>query len=219
MNKNKPYSNTNPIKRHIILSDYPITTLIEKNLNHFHIKTTTYTTKTIKQIVKNNSKNTDSLSNGGVYKICFQNCNRFYIWETSRNLNERIYEHKNDFKTGNTKNSLVSHYILTNQTFDFQNSAIFAFIHDKNKRRIIEACSIAHHNTIPQQQGFFQNFTIYRKNNIKRIQNSPERLAPLSLNIQSNKTSQTRFSNHKMPFTFQKIPSHDMTQFERINQY
>ena len=39
-------------------------------------------------------------------------------------------------------NSLVSHNILTNHTFDFQNSAIFAFIHDKNKQRIIEVCSI-----------------------------------------------------------------------------
>ena len=39
---------------------------------------------------------------------------------------------------------------LTNPTFDFQNSAIFAFIHDKNKRRIFQACSITHHNTIPR---------------------------------------------------------------------
>ena len=30
MNKNKPYSNTNPIKSHRILSPNPITTLIEK---------------------------------------------------------------------------------------------------------------------------------------------------------------------------------------------
>ena len=53
---------------------------------------------------------------------------------------------KKDFKTGNTKISLVFHYILTKHSFDFQNSAIFAFIHDKNKRIIFEACSTAHHN-------------------------------------------------------------------------
>ena len=52
--------------------------------------------------------------------------------------------------------SLVSHNILTNHTFGFQNSAIFAFIHDKNKRRMIETCSIAHHNTI--WQGLFSKF-------------------------------------------------------------
>ena len=53
---------------------------------------------------------------------------------------------KTNVKTGNTTNSLVSHNILCNHTFDFQNSAIFAFINDKNKRKRIEACSIAHHN-------------------------------------------------------------------------
>ena len=37
----------------------------------------------------------------------------------------------------------LSHNILTNHTFDFQNSAIFAFILDRDKRRIIEACFIA----------------------------------------------------------------------------
>ena len=80
---------------------------------------------------------------------------KYYIGETSRNLNKRIYEHKKDFKTGDT-NSLVSHNILTKYTFDFQNSAMFAFIHDKSKRIIIEACSIVHPNTILQWQGFFK---------------------------------------------------------------
>ena len=62
---------------------------------------------------------------------------------------------QNTFKLVTT-NSLVSHDILTNHTIDFQNFAIFAFIHDKNKRRMIEACSIAHHDTIPQLQSFFK---------------------------------------------------------------
>ena len=77
-----------------------------------------------------------------------------FTLEKQAKFNKRIYEHKKDFKTDKTTNSLVSHHILTNHTFDFQNSAIFAFIQDKNKRRIIEACSIKHHNTIPQRQGF-----------------------------------------------------------------
>ena len=67
-----------PIKRHIILPQNPTTNLIEKNLNHLGIKylfccfccAGCKTTKTAKQILKNNSKNTDSLSNTGVYKIC-----------------------------------------------------------------------------------------------------------------------------------------------------
>ena len=43
---------------------------------------------------------------------------------------------KKDFKTGSTTNSLDSRNIFTNHTIDFQNSVIFAFIHDKNQRRI-----------------------------------------------------------------------------------
>ena len=98
----------------------------------------------------------DPLSNAFVYKFRCLNFNKFYRGETSRNLNKRIYEYKKDFKTGNKTNSLVSQNILTNHTFGFLNFAIFAFIHNKNKRRIIEACSIAHHKTIQQRQGFFK---------------------------------------------------------------
>ena len=64
-------------------------------------------------------------------------------------INKIIYEHV-DFKTGTTTNNLVSHNIFTNHNFVFQNSAIFVFIHDKIKRRIIETCFIALYNTIPQ---------------------------------------------------------------------
>ena len=35
---------------------------------------------------------------------------------------------------------------------------IIIIIHDKNKRRGIEACSITHHNTIPQQKCFVSRF-------------------------------------------------------------
>ena len=91
----KPSSNISPIKRHIILL------LFEKKLKLlWHKKNTTCTTKTIKQIVKNNSKNTKSISNASVYKIRCQNRNKFYMGETSRNLNQRIYRHRKDFKTG-----------------------------------------------------------------------------------------------------------------------
>ena len=49
---------------------------------------------------------------------------------------------KKDFKSGNITNSLVSHNISTNRTFVFHNSTIFAFTHDRDIRRIVEACSI-----------------------------------------------------------------------------
>ena len=90
---NKPSSNINPIKKLIILPQNPTTIHIEKK-NYLGIKITTRETKTMKQILKNNSQNTNSLSHAFVYKILCQNYNKSYIGETSRNLNTRIYKHK-----------------------------------------------------------------------------------------------------------------------------
>ena len=100
--------------------------------------------------------------------------------------NKQKFKQKNlwkikDFKTGNTTKSSVSHNILTNHTFDFKNSAIFAFIHDKNKRRMIEACFIAHHNTISQRQRFFKISLSAEKIFLKGFKT--KRLAPLFLDI------------------------------------
>ena len=86
--------------------------------------------------------------------ILLQNCS--HLGKTSRNLNKKIHKHKKDFKTGNTTNSLVSHNISTNHTFDFQKSNIFAFIHDRDKRRIIEAFSILYFDTLLQRQSFYK---------------------------------------------------------------
>ena len=51
-------------------------------------------------ILNNTSRGTETIliSNAGVYEIRCHDCKRFHIGETSRNLNVRIYEHKNDFK-------------------------------------------------------------------------------------------------------------------------
>ena len=114
-------------------------------------KKTSGSIKTTKQIVKNNSKNANSLSNTYVYKIRCLNYNKFYIGETNRNLNKRFYELKKDLKTGRVTKSWAFHNILTNHTFDLQNSVIFAFIDDRDKRRIIEACSTPYHNIMPQR--------------------------------------------------------------------
>ena len=74
-----------------------------------------------------------------------------------RNLGEQILRALGK-KIDNATYSLVYHYILTNHNFDFQNSAIFAFIHDKSKRRIIEAYPITYHNSIPLQKVFFSKY-------------------------------------------------------------
>ena len=149
--------------------------------------------------------------------ICGWKDNIYIYIYISRNWNKKICEHKKDFKTGKTTKSLVSHNILTNHTFDFQNSTIVVFIHDKNKRRIIEVYSIVHHYTIPQRQGFFFKISqSIEKIILKESQIHTKDLFPFSLNIQSNKMSQIRFSNHKMPSTF---PKNSITWHEAIWRY
>ena len=63
-------------------------------------------------------------------------------------IKKEINEQRKDLKSGSITKFVVSHNVLTNHTFDFHNSTIFAFIHDRDKRRIIEACSITHFDTI-----------------------------------------------------------------------
>ena len=59
------------MKRHSINSQN-----LQLPLNHLDIKTAFRTTKTIKQILKNTSKNVNSLSDEGVYKIRYLDCYR-----------------------------------------------------------------------------------------------------------------------------------------------
>ena len=53
-----------------------------------------------------------------------------------------------DFKSGSFSNTLVIQDISINHIFDPQHSNIIAFIHNKNKRRLIESSAISHYNTI-----------------------------------------------------------------------
>ena len=72
-------------------------------------------------------------------------------------------------------------------SFNFYNSEIFAFIDCRDKRRIIEACSILYSDTILQRQVFFflQNVTFSSKNNAKRFQNPFIIFAPFSRHLKS----------------------------------
>ena len=80
----------------------------------------------------------------------------YAVWRiASRNQPERIKEHKIDFKSGNFSNAIV-HNISKNHKFDFQQSNIIVFIHNKTKCRIIESSAISHYNSIEQRPGFYK---------------------------------------------------------------
>ena len=51
---------------------------------------------------------------------------------------------------------LILVYVSNNHTFDFQHSNIIAFMHDKNKRRIIEPSAISYYKIMQQGPGFYK---------------------------------------------------------------
>ena len=80
---------------------------------------------------------------------------------------ERKWMRKRDFISGNFSYALVIDNISTNHKFDFQHSNIIAFIHDKNKCRIIENSAISLYNTIEQRPRFSKYFTLLSQNYVE----------------------------------------------------
>ena len=50
----------------------------------------------------------------------------------------------------------VIHNVLNNHIFDFQDSNIIVFIHDKNKLRMIESSTISYYKTIQRSPGIYK---------------------------------------------------------------
>ena len=82
MNKNRPYSNYNSLHRYIILHPNPTIPLIEKKIkSHWH--------ENHYLLNKNNETNSKIQLQKRRFPV---QRNKFYIGETSRKLNNRIYE-------------------------------------------------------------------------------------------------------------------------------
>jgi hypothetical protein len=72
-------------------------------------------------------------------------CSGVYIGESSRQLDKRLYEHRNDYKNrlkSGKKTALIKHANNYGHTFDFDNSEILNFETNWYKRRYLESSQI-----------------------------------------------------------------------------
>ena len=75
---------------------------------------------TIKNYLIKNSPSTEI--SGCIYKIPCKDCNKFYIGQTSKKLEQRIKQHKYDIRCQKNSNALFCHKLHTDHDIDFENS-------------------------------------------------------------------------------------------------
>ena len=81
-----------------------------------------YNNKLSTKLCKNKFSNSYNVS--GVYKIDCNNCKKFYIGETGRDLNVRMKEHKKDICNVKSHSGVVDHVLKTGHDFNFLNIPI-----------------------------------------------------------------------------------------------
>ena len=90
------------------------------------------------------SNGTQSISNAGVvYSISCQNCNRIYIGQTGRELQERVKEHKRAVTKNCISNALARHAHETNHDLDFEKIRVIQREKNSRTRLLLESYSIA----------------------------------------------------------------------------
>ena len=71
---------------------------------------------------------------GVVYKIECSNCDKFYIGQTSKNVEERMKQHQDNLnKINPSMNTITEHVKMNKHQLKFDNPIILAY--DKNKQR------------------------------------------------------------------------------------
>jgi len=96
-------------------------------------------------------------TNSGVYRINCNNCNKFYIGESGRDIKTRIKEHKLAISYCNPNNALFIHMLNSNHSFNFDSSHLIYKCNNNITRRILEAAFIKVNNdhTVNLDSGFF----------------------------------------------------------------
>ena len=93
----------------------------------------------IKNILIKNSPNSTQPC---IYKIPCNNCDSFYIGQTSKTLDLRIKQHKYNVRTAQTSSGIFCHHLNFNHCVSWNNSSELLFINDFHIRNLIESIII-----------------------------------------------------------------------------
>ena len=101
----------------------------------------TYNNKIGNRLCKNKPKDSN-LEGVGVYKIPCNDCEKFYIGESGRNLKLRMKEHKKDIERMKEESGVANHVKECDHFFDFDSAEVLVPCADRRKRHIIESAII-----------------------------------------------------------------------------
>ena len=90
-------------------------------------------------LIKNSPNNTNNV----IYNIPCSNCDSFYLGQTSKKLEDRLYQHRSDISKGNTKNGLAVHWLDTSHQINLKEPATVMKVNDFTKRNLCESFLIS----------------------------------------------------------------------------
>jgi hypothetical protein len=166
----KPQNYTKKAKkdfdRTVIIPFYGSTTAqIKRILERHNIRTHFRSWPTIRS--KTRPTKTDKTHTDVVYKIPCQNCEDFYIGQTSTSIEKRLQQHAYAVKNYDQNNGPAVHKINTGHNMDWQNTTIIFQEKHAKTRLALESATINQHrsNTINLNGGFHQKIsTLIPKN-------------------------------------------------------
>ena len=84
---------------------------------------------------------------GGIYQIPCKDCDQIYIGETGKDLQTRIKQHQQDFKSHKENNANFIHWLENGHTIDWNAAAMLKQCNQSSKRKVLEAAKIVSSNT------------------------------------------------------------------------
>ena len=132
-------------KKQILLLPYVkgVSEKIKHGCHQMGVRAVFKSCHTLRQtLTKVKNKRQDELKSRTVYEVPCKVCDKVYIGETGRSLNDRIKEHKYAVRTGNKKNGIAVHVQESDHPVDWSSAKLRVNEQHLWKRKMLEAIHI-----------------------------------------------------------------------------